>query len=180
MRTACVSGGGDGEKVLARDGGSGGVVGGGYDDELGAGCYCREETSEGECECVVGLYAAAAAGHHGDRDVIHEEAGGVDQASSPFVEEGAGEQVDGLADAVGEHDLLGREAEVRGDDALGGLALGVVDGEAFGSEFLQRRKDSRTGGEGVLVEVEAQGVAAGEGWVVLGHREDLARAAAPA
>src|SRR6185312_4839705 len=63
-----------------------------------------------------------------------------------------------------------RETEVCGDNALGGLPLGV-EGEAFAGELLQRREDARAGGEGVLVEVEAQGVAAREGWMVLRHRE---------
>ena len=55
------------------------------------------------------------------------------RASSPSSRNAHAEQVDGFVDAVGEQDLLGVEAEVRGDDALDGLALGV-DGEAFGGE----------------------------------------------
>ncbi len=58
-----------------------------------------------------------------------------------------------------------------GDDALGGLAFGV-DGEALGGEFTQLCDHAGAGREGVFIEVEAQGVAAGEWGVVLRHGKD--------
>jgi hypothetical protein len=54
------------------------------------------------------------------------------------------------------------------DDAFDRFALGV-DRETFGSELLQSPQDGWTGAEGILVEVEAERIAAGEGRMVLGH-----------
>ncbi len=48
--------------------------------------------------------------HEADRDVVHEEGGGADEGFVAFVEEGAGDEVDGLVDAVGEDDLVRFEA----------------------------------------------------------------------
>ena len=78
--------------------------------------------------------------------------------------------MNGFVDAVGEDDLVALEAEVLCDDALDGLALGI-DGHALGGELLQLAQDGRAGAEGVLVEVEAEGVATGERGVILGHGE---------
>ncbi len=86
--------------------------------------------------------------HHVDADVVHEEGGRGDEGFVAVVEEGAAEEVDGLVDAVGEEDLVGLEAEVRGDVRFDVLALGV-DGEALRRWSRVRR--SRTRGEGAKV-----------------------------
>ncbi len=101
---------GDGEEVFAADNGAGGVIGAGYDDELGFRGDGLEEALEGEGEGVVGLDPDEVVRHEADRDVVHEEGGGADEGFVAFVEEGAGDEVDGLVDAVGEDDLVRFEA----------------------------------------------------------------------
>src|SRR5215469_16884575 len=56
------------------------------------------------------------------------------------------------------------------DDALHRSTL-WINGEAFGSELPQLRKHARTWRKRVLVEVEAQRVAAGERRMILRHRQ---------
>ena len=93
------------------------------------------------------------------------------RASSSGFKEGEAKEMDGLIDAVGEEDLVGGEAEVRGGGDLGVFAFGV-DGEIFRGYRLQAGEDAGRRGEGVLVEVEAEGGAGGEGRVILGRGED--------
>ncbi len=58
-----------------------------------------------------------------------------------------------------------------GDDGFDVLALGV-DGEVFAGGLAEVLEDAGRRGEGVFVEVEAEGGAVGERRVVLGHVED--------
>jgi hypothetical protein len=76
--------------------------------------------------------------------------------------------VNGLINAIGEENLIVFEAEVLGYDALDGFAL-RVDSQTLRGELLQLSQDRGTGSEGVLVEVEAEGVATGEWRMILGH-----------
>ena len=111
--------------------------------------------------------------HEAERDVVHEEAGGEEEGFVVGAEEGAGDEVDGLVDAVGEEDLVVGETVMASDESLDGGALGV-GGEDLGGE--RRWMQARTrgdGSEGVFVEVQAEGVAAGERRVVLRHGEDF-------
>ena len=64
----------------------------------------------------------------------------------------------------------GLQAEVRGGDALDGLALGILR-QSLGGDLAQTLDHPGRGGECVLVEVEAQGIAAGERRVILRHGE---------
>ena len=76
--------------------------------------------------------------------------------------------MDRFIDAVGERNLRGREAEMRGDDGLDRLALGIARETARGDAAEHLAHFGRAG-DGVLVEVQAQRVAVAERRVILLH-----------
>ena len=127
--------------MVAGDGDAGGVVGAGDEDELGLRGDGGEKTVEWKGEGVVGLDADEAGAHDADGDVVHEEGGGGDEGLVVLFEEGEAEEVDGLVDAVGEKELVGREAEVGGGGDLGVFALGI-DGEIRRGYRLQALEDA--------------------------------------
>ncbi len=104
----------------------------------------------------------------GGVDLVHRISGYGQQEFVAVVEEGFEEHVDGFIHAVGERDLDGREAEVSGNDGFDGFALGIA-GEGAGRDFAEDFSHARRAGQGVLVEVEAEGVAAAKGRMVLHH-----------
>src|SRR5208337_4438402 len=77
--------------------------------------------------------------------------------------------MNGLIHSIGESYLLRGEAEMRGNDSLHRLALGVtreIAGRDAGKDFTDLGRASKR----VLVEVQAQGIAAAEGRAILLHR----------
>ena len=95
----------------------------------------------------------------GGVDLVHGVGGNGQKQFVAFVEKGFEEDVNGFVDAVGEGHLRGCEAEMRGDDGLDGFALGIARECAGGDAAEDFAHRGRTG-ERVLVEVEAQAVAA--------------------
>src|ERR1700744_3929846 len=75
-----------------------------------------------------------------------------------------------LVNAVGKDYLAGRDAEMLGNNALNGFAFGI-NRQTFRRKLLQFREDARTRCERVLIEVEAQRMAARERRMILRHRE---------
>ena len=163
-------GGADGQQVLATHDSAGGVVGRGDDDELGARSDGGEKSLEGKLERRVRLHAREASGHHERADLEHEEGGRGDERLVGFLEECGADQVDGFIYAVGQQHLVRLQAEVRGSDALDGLALGIP-GEALGGDLAQALEHAGRRGECIFVEVEAQGIAAGQRRAILRHGE---------
>jgi hypothetical protein len=76
--------------------------------------------------------------------------------------------VNGFVHSIGESHLLGRQSKVRGNNGFDGLALRIAR-ESAGGDAAEHFAHARRASQGVLVEVQAQQVAAAKGRVILLH-----------
>ena len=104
----------------------------------------------------------------GSVDLIHGVGGHGQQEFVAGFEKCLEEDVNRFVHAVGERDLFGAQAEMRGHDGFDRLALGIAR-ERAGGNLRQRFAHARRALESVLVKVEPHGFAAAERRVVLLH-----------
>ena len=157
------------EQLRARGRRAGRAVGVGDGDDFCARSDGGEEALEGELQIVGGLHRDYARIGCRGVDLVHGVGGHGQQQLVAGFEKCFEEHVNGFVDAVGERDLLGGEAEMRGDDGFDWFALGIAR-ECAGGDAAQDFAHFGRAGKRVLVEVEAQGIAAAERRMILLHR----------
>ena len=149
---------GDLQQLLARNDRTSRVVRSRNQHQLGFFGNGRKKALERELERCIGLHGSQAARRHQrNAYVVHEEAWRPHQGLVVFFEKRHANSMDGLVDAVGQQHLFGLKPEVRGDDMLHGLALGILGKPAGGNGMHYFEHPGRRL-EGVLVEVQAQRV----------------------
>ena len=155
-------------QLRARGDGAGRAVGIGDGDDLGARGDGREQALAGEFEVAGSLDRDHARGGHRRIDLVHGVSGHGQQEFVAVFEKGLEEHVNGFVDAVGERDLRGQKAEMSGNDGLDRLTLRIAR-EAAGGDFAQHLTHLGRAGQRVLVEVQAERVAAAERRVIFLH-----------
>ena len=158
----------DFDKLRARGHGARRAVGIGDGDDLGARRDGGEQALEGKLQIVRGLHSDRARIRCRRVDLIHRVGGNGQQQFVAGFEKGLEEHVNGFIHAIGESDLRRGEAKMRGDDGLHRLALGIAR-ERAGGDAAQHLAHLGRAGQRVLVEVEAQRIAAAERRVILLH-----------
>ena len=134
---------------------AGGIVGVGDRDEPRGRRKVLEQDLERKRKARTSRHAHDLGTAVGRLAFVHGKAWCDDQSPVTGLQVGPAEQVDGLVRAVGEQDLLLREAEKLGHDPLARLTVRVA-AEALGIELAQPFKHGRRGPSGAFVEVEQQ------------------------
>ncbi len=124
---------------------------------------------EWELQVIRGLNGDDAGVRRRGIDFVHRVGRHGQEQFISRIEEGFEEDMNRFVDAVGKRNLGGGEPEMRGDHGFDRLALGIA-GEVSGGDAGEHIAHRRRTGQGVLVEIEAKGVAAAQRRMIFLHR----------